>query len=119
MEPTAFGQKAPVSIKELEVYVTQDGLGRAAIVERDDRLLCIYMHWQWSVDDRGMFNIEGKGLKGWIDDETPVTLLYEDREPETGLYGTLDDARRQIRSLKGFSDAQLKPLINIGSTDKC
>jgi hypothetical protein len=30
-----------------EVYVTADGLGRAAIVRRADGLLCIHIHWIW------------------------------------------------------------------------
>jgi hypothetical protein len=34
-----------MNIDEVEVYVTPDGLGRAAIVQRDDGLLCIYIHW--------------------------------------------------------------------------
>jgi hypothetical protein len=38
-------------------------------------------------------------------DETRSSELYEDVEPELGIYGTVEDARRQIQSLQGFSDA--------------
>ena len=34
-----------MAIDEVEVYVTPDGLGRAAIVRRSDGFLCIYLHW--------------------------------------------------------------------------
>ena len=86
-----------MGIEELEIYITPDGLGRAAIVVRPDGLLCIYVHWRWS--------------GSWLEDDNPLLLRYEDPDPEQvataepGLYGILDDARRQIRSLRGFADA--------------
>jgi hypothetical protein len=42
-----------------------------------------------------------------MDDNTPLAALYEDIEPKPDIYGTIDDARRQIRTLTGFSEALL------------
>ena len=88
---------------ELEVYITPDGLGRAGIARRGDGLLCIYTHWKWREFTP----------PSWLDDDTPLSVLTEDigygeQSPESGLYGTLDDARRNLRSMRGFADAILK-----------
>jgi hypothetical protein len=95
-------------IDELEVYLTPDGLGRAAIVRRSDRLLCIYVHWKWSEAVLKKLNLDARGRTSWYNDSTPPDLLYEDVKPEPGIFGTLDDARREVRSLRGFSDAVLR-----------
>ena len=48
-----------------------------------------------------------------MEDDNPLLLRYEDPDPEQvatpepALYGAPDDARRQIRSLRGFADAVL------------
>jgi len=101
-----------MAIDEVEVYVTPDGLGRAAIVRRSDGFLCIYLHWKWSEESVKALNLDSGGAPtsrfSWFSDETPVSLLYEDKDPERGVYGTLDDARREMRSLRGFSEATLK-----------
>jgi hypothetical protein len=97
-----------MTINELEVYLTPDGLGRAAIVRRSDGLLCIYVHWNWSDAVLKAHNLDAGGRTNWFNDSTPLTALYQDIDPESGLYGTLDDARRQVRSLRGFSDAVLR-----------
>jgi hypothetical protein len=98
-----------MSIDELEVYITPDGLGRAAIVRRNDGLLCIYVHWIWPESVRAALRITGDGPTNWINDKTPLPTLYKHISPEQGLYGTLDDARRAIKSLRGFSEAALRP----------
>jgi hypothetical protein len=98
-----------MNVDELEVYLTADGLGRAAIVRRSDGFLCIYVHWKLSQAVIKAQNIDARGSStSWFNDSTPLALLYEDIDPEPGLYGMLDDARRQIRGLRGFSDAVLK-----------
>jgi len=104
-----------MTVDELEVYITPDGLGRAAIVRRGDGLLCIYQHWKWSEATLAAAGITSEGgHKDWFSDNTPPNVLYGDEypeetaRPEPGLYGTLDDARLQLRSLRGFSDAFLK-----------
>ena len=90
-----------MSVDEVEVYVTHDGHGRAAIARRTDGFFCIYLFANW--DDGGWFAFDG-----------PTSLIYEDpniefeAQPEIGIYGTVDDARREIRSLSGFSDAVLQ-----------
>jgi hypothetical protein len=94
-----------VSIDELEVYITPDGLGRAAIVRRDDGLLCIYVHWKWSESTLKQLEVAGDSRLSWRDDRTPISMLYEDREPEPSLYGTLDDARRELRGMPRFAEA--------------
>jgi hypothetical protein len=89
-----------MAIDEIEIYVTRDGLGRAAIVRRTDGLFCIYYH--------------GRGSGSWLEDDNPAFLRYEDPNPEElaepaiGIYGTLDDARNQIRAARRFADAVLK-----------
>jgi hypothetical protein len=97
-------------IDELEIYLTPSGLGRAAIVRRSDGLLCIFVHWILSEEFRtaalGGFGPGGRA--SWNNDRTPLSNLYQDVRPEAGLFGTLDDARRHVRSLPGFSDALLK-----------
>jgi len=99
-----------MSIDELEVYITPDGLGRAAIVRRNDGFLCIYVHWILAESVRVALRIADGGRASWINDKTPLPILYDEHNtsPEYGLYGTLDDARRAIRSLEGFSEANLR-----------
>ena len=86
--------------EEVEIYVTADGIYRAAIVRRDDSHFCIYRHERW---DGG----------SWLTDDDPVRLRYDDPDPEqsvrpeSGVYGTVADARKEIRSFRGFSDAVL------------
>jgi hypothetical protein len=88
-----------MKIDEIEVYVTSDGLGRAAIVRRSDGLFCIYYHGRWS--------------GSWLEDDNPAFLRYEDPNPEevaepaNGLYGTVDAARNQILAGRRFGDAVL------------
>jgi hypothetical protein len=96
-----------MNIEELEVYVTPSGLGRAAIVCRSDGLLCIYVHWLLAAELRGGSFAPG-GTTSWVNDNTPLSILYRDESPERGLYGTLDDARAEVRSLRGFSEAILR-----------
>jgi hypothetical protein len=89
-----------MTIDEVEVYVTRDGLGRAAIVRRSDGLFCIYYHGRWSGN--------------WLEDDNPVLLRYDDPNPEevaepaVGIYGKIEDARNQIRASRRFSDALIK-----------
>jgi hypothetical protein len=98
-----------MTIDELEVYLTPDGLGRAAIVRRSDGLLCIYLHCKWPEAVVKAHNLDARGSStSWSNDSTPLNLLYEGINPEPGIYGTLDDARRQVRSLRGFSTAVLR-----------
>jgi hypothetical protein len=108
-KPTSLGIIS-MEIDEVEIYVTADGLGRAAIVRRNDGLLCIYEHWILSEDVRKALGIVGKWRTNWLTEEkTPLSDLYEGVDPQTGIYGTLDDARRQLKSLPGFSESQLLP----------
>ena len=79
------------TIDEWEVYVTPGGRGRAAIARRDDGLFCIYLHWRVS--------------GSWMDDEpNPDEVVH----PEEGQYGAIEGARKQVRRLRGFSDAILR-----------
>jgi hypothetical protein len=79
------------SVEEWEVYVTPGGRGRAAIARRDDGLFCIYLRWRVS--------------GSWMDDDPdPDEVAY----PEEGQYAALEDARRRVRSQRGFSDAILR-----------
>jgi len=86
-------------VDEVEVYVTRSGLGRAAIVRRSDGLFCVYQHARVSGN--------------WMEDDNAVMLCYDDPDPEqiaqplAGIYGAVADARKELRSLSGFSDALL------------
>jgi hypothetical protein len=88
-------------VDEIEVYVSRDGLHRAAIVLRPDGLYCIYTHARWQ--------------GSWLDDEDPRLLCYDDpdpaqiAEPRIGIYGTVADARNEILHIAGFEDAIPKP----------
>jgi hypothetical protein len=100
-------------VDEVEIYVTPDGLGRAGIVRRRDGFFCIYVKWKWP--DDGSVIYPG-GWRNWFDDHTPPSVLYfgsvsqePDQDPEPGVYGTLDDARRELHALRGFGEAGLKP----------
>jgi len=96
-----------LNTEELEVYVTPDGLGRAAIVRRADGLICIYVHWIWAESAQAISNIQVGWLTSWWNDPISPVDLYKDATPESGLYGTIDDARRHIAKLSGFSEAIL------------
>ncbi len=97
---------------EREVYLTSDGLGRAAIIRRSDGLFCIYLIWLWP-DNFELPHFAKGGATGWASDTAIIAILYEEtpqyegRKPEPGVYGTIDDARRELRSLRGFSEASL------------
>ena len=84
---------------EVEVYVTLDGVHRAAIVRQDDGLFCIYRHARWG--------------GSWLEDDNPALLRYDDpnpeeiAQPEIGVYGTVADGRSEIRSFRGFLHALL------------
>ena len=89
-------------IDEIEVHITADGLGRASIVRRADGLLRIYVHWIWP-ETLPSKDQEWSYRTSWFTDKTPPEILYEDVEPRPGLYGTVEDARREIRAMNGFS----------------
>jgi hypothetical protein len=48
-----------------------------------------------------------------MEDDDPVLLCYDDPDPEqvaqplVGIYGTITDARKELLSMPGFSDALL------------
>jgi hypothetical protein len=98
--------------RELEVYVTSDGLGRAAIVQLNNELFAIVMHWIPSPTLVAAGVIQRGGRTNWFNDNTPLSDLYEDREPEPGMYITVDDARRGISTLPYFSHAVLKSNVH-------
>jgi hypothetical protein len=88
----AASPRIPVnSIDEWEVYVTPGGRGRAAIARRDDGLFCVYMHWRVS--------------GSWMDDDPGPDEVAHPRE---GHYEAIEDARQQLRRLRGFADAILR-----------
>ena len=55
--------------EEVEIYVSKDGIQRAAIVRRDDGLFCIYRHSRWD------------GVS-WLDDDNEARLRYNDPDDE-------------------------------------
>jgi hypothetical protein len=96
-----------MEIDEVEVYITRDGLSRAAIVRRSDGLFWVYMHV--ALPPNYLPEVFAPSAwRSWFADTAPLAVLYEDKEPDSGIFGTVDDARRHVRSLRGFSDAVLK-----------
>jgi hypothetical protein len=96
-----------VDTNEVEVYVTLNGRGRAAIVRRPDGFLCIYKWWKLTQDFLPERFVPSQ-YPTWTDDPTPPAVLYDEyTEPLIGIHGTVDDARRELRSLPGFEDAAL------------
>jgi len=100
-----------MAIDEVEVYVTPDGWARAAIVRRSDGLYCMYVHRKLP-PGAGIGHLtvrpDPRVSQSWMDDTTPLSELYRDKEPTSSIFGTLDDARRHIRGLPEFSEAVLK-----------
>jgi hypothetical protein len=41
---------------------------------------------------------QDKSAEEGTDDHTPLAVLYENIEPKPGIYGTVDDARREIQN---------------------
>jgi len=97
-----------MEIDEAEVYVTSDGLGRAAIVRRSDGLFCVYVHLSWPPNYLPE-HFAPSDFVSWLSDRTPVAELYKDKSPDSGLLGTIDDARRHIHALEGFADSIQRP----------
>jgi hypothetical protein len=93
--------------------VTSDGLGRAAIVQLNNELFAIVMHWIPSPALVAAGVIQPGGRTSWFNDNTPLSDLYEDREPESAMYLTIDDAREKIRTLPYFSHAVLKSNVHL------
>ena len=89
--------------RELEVWVTPDGLGRVAIMERPGGLLCLIRHWIWP--DTIAYGFGGANPRtNWFADQTPAADLYRDIEPSPGIYGTVEDARGEMCAIPGFSE---------------
>lgn len=91
-------------VDEIEVYVTRDGHGRAAIVRRIDGFFCIYRHLRLS--------------GSWMEDDDPVLLRHDDldgeqvAQPLIGIYGTVADARKELLSMPQFSEALLSKRVD-------
>ena len=77
-------------------------------------LFCIYVKWKISPEVKGVIT---SGPHSWFEDHTPLLVFVTgngqepDQDPERGVYGTLEDARREMRALRGFPDAILKPRL--------
>ena len=98
-----------VVIDEVEVHVSANGYCRAAIARRGDGLFCIYLHGKLSRAAVRTINphlAEGY-VETWDADTTPAALLYQDCKPEPGIYGTLNDARQEVRNRLGSAEADV------------
>jgi hypothetical protein len=92
-----------MTIDEVEVYVTSNGHGRAAIVRRDDGFFSLY-RWIWQPEHFALWK-----STSWMDAKVPDSVLYNEyTTPLVGIYGTVDDARREVQSLPGFAGASLR-----------
>ncbi len=95
-----------MSILEEEVYITPDGLGRASIVRRTDKLFSVYVHWNWSREDCSYFNVKFDETNKWTILDDQDTKIYDDSEPMNSIFGDIDDARKAIFSLPDFRFSQ-------------
>lgn len=93
-------------MNEQAVFVTPDGLGRASVIRRDDGLFQIYEHWIWSDETRRAFNVAPGGRTSWFGDKTPTELLYQEVEPQPGLFGSLADAIRHLQLRAQFTSSK-------------
>lgn len=91
---------------EAKVLVTQDGLGRIAIVRRSDGHFCLYQHWLWSVEGQARWNVSPVQEQRWDDASVDPAALYDEyTQPLAGLFDTIERAETEARSLSGFADA--------------
>jgi hypothetical protein len=93
-------------VDEVEVYISPSGLSRAAIVRRPDGFFWIYKHVKLPPNYLPE-HFANSVAPTWFDDSTPLEDLYKDKEPSSGIFGTVEDARRHLRSMPNFSDAVL------------
>jgi hypothetical protein len=72
----------------------------AAIVRRSEGLFCIFRHLRES--------------GSWMEDDDPVLLCDDDPDPAqvarrlVRIYGTVAEARNELRTMSGYFDALLK-----------
>ena len=90
---------------EQKVIISPNGLGRIAIIRRDDGRFVLFEHWRWSVEMQTAMRVEPVLNRGWTDDDYDRNALYERTEPLPGLYGTVEEAEREGRSRPGFANA--------------
>ena len=99
---------------EQAVLITPDGLGRLAIVRRDDGLFCLYEHWRWSAATLEAFGAKGSAPERWTDGPYDRLALYEPSDhirPLPGVYGSVLDAEREARSRRGFEHAAPEVIV--------
>ena len=89
----------PIEFEEVEVHFSDDGLGRFAIAKRPDGHFCIYKHWKASDELHRQLTGSETGVTPWPEDRTLLEDLYRDVSPEIGIFGALEDARREILSI--------------------
>lgn len=102
---TFIAVRRSLLVDERLVLVTQDGLGRMAIVRRTDGLFCLYEHWFWSVEAKKIMRVQPVVDRRWTDDNIDPNCLYDDlTSPLPGLFASVDEAER-ARSRENFADA--------------
>lgn len=94
------------AIEEIEVVISNDGLGRAAIVQRGDGLIQVYLHWLWNDETRQRLNVSSSMPRSWHGFKYDPLTFYADAIPELSIYGNVEDARAAIASIAAF-DAEL------------
>jgi hypothetical protein len=90
---------------ERKVLITLNGLGRIAIVLRSDGMICLYEHWRWSLDMQRAMSLEPDTERRWADADYDRIALYEDVEPLHGLFASVEEAEREVRSKEAFREA--------------
>lgn len=92
-------------IDEREVYISADGLGRAAIAVRPDGFYVVFVNWIWSSSTLESMNVKNSETDSWINFDVDAQKLYKYNEPVSGILESISDARNFISSLDGFEGA--------------
>ncbi|PBN41900.1 hypothetical protein SxD43FB_19325 [Sphingobium sp. D43FB] len=89
-----------MDIQEVKVLLSADQYGRVAIVRRKDGLLCLYQHWHWTPEVQRSAGLGDGEDRRWT--TAYDALLYNDIEPVSGVYGSVEDAEKEARRLLGL-----------------
>jgi|SRR3569832_1672156 len=95
----------PEDFNECEVFVSKDGLNRAAIVLTKSGHYRFIFHHIWSEETKKKYNVSPSGRISWFGDVTPKEILYRYSRMDGSLFNDVNDARRELLSTALFSDA--------------
>jgi hypothetical protein len=89
-----------MDVQEVEAILSADRLGWVAVVSRPDGLFCLYEWWHWDLETQKRMRVEPIAERVWSFEFDQA--IYQHKEPLDGIYGTVEDARREGRRLLGL-----------------